>query len=128
MQCCHIDANPIEHVYDVVKQEIVDVLADKCAVAAWCGHVSMYRNLWEIFSSTLLIWHDEWRQFWRQYQDCQLGKFILKKIINHQFVGVTINIQNVHLYITVGVVVTHTRPVLSKVFVFYVCSGCNRIK
>lgn len=52
-------ANPIEQLYDVVKQEIVDVLADKCAVAARCCHVSMDRNLWEMFSSTLLIWRDK---------------------------------------------------------------------
>lgn len=36
--------------------------------------------------------------------------------------------QNVHLYITVFVVITRTRLVLSKVFVHYDCSGHNLIK
>lgn len=36
--------------------------------------------------------------------------------------------QNVHLYITVFVVITRTRLELSKVFVHYDCSGHNLIK
>lgn len=61
------DLNPIEHLWDVVEQHIMDVQPTNLQQQCDDDHVNVDQNLWSMFSNTLLkVCHKELRQFWRQ--------------------------------------------------------------